>query len=310
MNTSKIFYVGMVTGLLVTLGACGGSADDGDSSGGLNSGGSAGSSGSGGSSAGTSASGGAGGSSAGQGGTAGSSSGGSAGGNEACTAPQEVGSCEAAIPRWWHDPATGACEEFTFGGCEGNANNYETKEACEESCGGTSGGDLCELPADSGPCLAAMPRYFHNAETGACELFTYGGCGGNENNFQSAEECVDSCGGELDICQLAPEVGPCDAAIAAWYFNPQTGDCEEFTYGGCEGNENNFESKSACLSSCGSGGSGDACTAPAETGPCDAAFQRYFFNTATGQCEEFLYGGCGGNDNNYESLEACQKSCG
>jgi hypothetical protein len=29
---------------------------------------------------------------------------------------------------------TGECEAFSYGGCEGNANNFETKAACEQAC--------------------------------------------------------------------------------------------------------------------------------------------------------------------------------
>lgn len=28
----------------------------------------------------------------------------------------------------------GACEGFNYGGCKGNANNFETKQACENAC--------------------------------------------------------------------------------------------------------------------------------------------------------------------------------
>jgi hypothetical protein len=52
----------------------------------------------------------------------------------ACTAPQEFGECEAYIPSFWHDPATGLCEPFVYGGCGGNANRYPSREACQEAC--------------------------------------------------------------------------------------------------------------------------------------------------------------------------------
>jgi hypothetical protein len=60
----------------------------------------------------------------------------------------------------------------------------------------------------------------------------------------------------------------------------------------------------------GSPGNPPVCHLPFETGPCSAAFQRYGFNPQSGHCEKFLYGGCGGNANNFESLEACEDQCG
>ena len=54
----------------------------------------------------------------------------------------------------------------------------------------------------------------------------------------------------------------------------------------------------------------DACSLAPETGPCKAAFTRFFHNAASGQCETFVYGGCQGNANNFESLEECQNACG
>ena len=40
---------------------------------------------------------------------------------------------------------------------------------------------------------AAIPRFFYNAERGECENFIYGGCNGNENNFERAEDCEAMC---------------------------------------------------------------------------------------------------------------------
>ena len=44
-----------------------------------------------------------------------------------------------------------------------------------------------------GPCKAAMKRWFYNLKTGQCEQFIYGGCQGNENNFETEKECVTTC---------------------------------------------------------------------------------------------------------------------
>lgn len=40
-----------------------------------------------------------------------------------------------------------------------------------------------------------------------------------------------------------------------------------------------------------------------------AAFLRYFFNVSTGRCEQFTYGGCCGNENNFETIEECKQVC-
>ena len=53
----------------------------------------------------------------------------------------------------------------------------------------------------------------------------------------------------------------------------------------------------------------DVCTLVKDPGPCRAAFPRFYYNTETGQCEQFSYGGCMGNGNNFKSLQECQKIC-
>lgn len=51
-------------------------------------------------------------------------------------------------------------------------------------------------------------------------------------------------------CELPVVSGPCKALIQRYYFNGRTGRCETFFYGGCCGNANNFETLSACTSTC------------------------------------------------------------
>jgi Kunitz/Bovine pancreatic trypsin inhibitor domain/von Willebrand factor type C domain len=63
-----------------------------------------------------------------------------------CELPPETGRCRATVERWYYDPTSGRCETFTYGGCEGNANNFEMQMACEEACGPLAGGaTACEV---------------------------------------------------------------------------------------------------------------------------------------------------------------------
>ena len=51
-------------------------------------------------------------------------------------------------------------------------------------------------------------------------------------------------------CALKMDEGPCKALREKFYFNIDTGSCESFDYGGCQGNGNNFESLEECEEMC------------------------------------------------------------
>jgi hypothetical protein len=106
---------------------------------------------------------------------------------DACMLPKEAGPCEAAFPAWWHNPKTGVCEPFTYGGCGGNANNFPSLEACQMACsGGQPDMDACAAPGECvllgasccGPCDPATNRSFvavNRSATGA--YMNARGCG-------------------------------------------------------------------------------------------------------------------------------------
>ena len=52
---------------------------------------------------------------------------------------------------------------------------------------------VCYMQPLAGPCFAAMPRYFYNSTSSQCEQFTYGGCKGNMNNFDTLLSCKIRC---------------------------------------------------------------------------------------------------------------------
>jgi hypothetical protein len=68
---------------------------------------------------------------------------------------------------------------------------------CDDGAGGCTqracSNPSCHLPFDAGGCLAVVPVFYYNPETFQCEERSYGGCGGNDNRFDTLEACQASC---------------------------------------------------------------------------------------------------------------------
>ena len=60
--------------------------------------------------------------------------------------------------------------------------------------------------------------------------------------------------GPVNPCHLPKVTGDCRMHIPSWFFDPQTGDCMQFVFGGCGGNENRFSSQEECRNTCIHGG--------------------------------------------------------
>jgi len=85
-----------------------------------------------------------------------------------------------------------------------------------------------------------------------CNICT---CGKDGTTLASTERAcigVDAGAGPVG-CNLPPDTGPCKAAFPMFYFDPATGTCESFTYGGCDGNTNRFVTQEVCQATCGEG---------------------------------------------------------
>uniref|UniRef100_A0A914BUD1 BPTI/Kunitz inhibitor domain-containing protein n=1 Tax=Acrobeloides nanus TaxID=290746 RepID=A0A914BUD1_9BILA len=52
-----------------------------------------------------------------------------------CLMDKKPGRCRGHIVRYYYDEKSGKCEQFIYGGCDGNHNNFETLKQCREACG-------------------------------------------------------------------------------------------------------------------------------------------------------------------------------
>jgi hypothetical protein len=62
--------------------------------------------------------------------------------------------------------------------------------------------DPCMLPQFQGPCNTRIQRYFYNSTSAKCELFYYGGCHANKNNFFSKHQCEKACSNCPPTCTV------------------------------------------------------------------------------------------------------------
>ncbi|XP_064486146.1 kunitz-type U19-barytoxin-Tl1a-like [Ornithodoros turicata] len=182
--------------------------------------------------------------------------------SDLCRLKPEEGPCRALIPRWFNNFITGKCEEFSYGGCEGNANNFLNKQECEDRCKYVPK-KACTLDPEGGPCRALIPRWHFNETDGRCKEFSYGGCGGNENNFSSRQACEDSClrTKQLKVnnytsinytmdCEPQPFKRNCTYGSKRFFYNASKEACQPLEDGTCARGRNKYDQKSKCRMAC------------------------------------------------------------
>ncbi|ROL50403.1 Tissue factor pathway inhibitor [Anabarilius grahami] len=201
--------------------------------------------------------------------------------HHSCALKKDEGPCKAIRDRFYFDTDTGRCEPFEYGGCQGNANNFETRQECEEMCLVKEDKSPCHLEDEPGPCRGLVPRYFFDFKSQECKRFFYGGCFGNANNFKTIKDCNERClPGSNHMDKNSPlkpegeELKPRTEPPTKHEFNPP-----------------------------------EICMSPVDRGNCDGSERRYVYNPRTGRCQAFRYSGCGGNKNNFVHKRHCMKMC-
>lgn len=61
---------------------------------------------------------------------------------------------------------------------------------------GLESGSPCPGPPEKGPCNSLVHKWAYDPEKGACVMFVWGGCAGNDKNrFDNEIQCMKSCAG-------------------------------------------------------------------------------------------------------------------
>ncbi|XP_055958614.1 uncharacterized protein LOC126808776 isoform X1 [Patella vulgata] len=349
---------------------------------------------------------------------------------DVCSILQDSGMCFGYMPRWFFNKENGRCEEFIFGGCGGNDNNFNTQEECCNSCGANGCKkdecpavkkglatcvDMCRTDADckgselccsngcgqtctiatknaTSTCFQELEKVALQMKSGQlsqCSSFFIPRC--NMDGTWKSQQCWDSfgmcwcvlpngtkvtqptrgtvkcprpaetriidqpvssnmqvCNGNEsvhccnpDLCKMTHcpanlhavcRINPCGTCSVEFYDSNQKVDCtaglsrcEHHRYEALTARYrhgmNNMTSKPLPQLTDNTVNNTiptftprdivmrPVCEQPKVTGMCRAYFARWYYNSTTFMCETFVYGGCGGNDNNFETAEQCFHKC-
>ncbi|VDN07681.1 unnamed protein product [Thelazia callipaeda] len=242
-----------------------------------------------------------------------------------CNEPRVPGTGRAHLSRYAFAPLTRQCLPFIYTGLGGNENNFLSRASCEAACSvvsnpcamgepaagndgqylicSASGPNICPIgywchvgadiaaslccPGAQNPCTLslmegsgslAIPRWYYDRRLRQCVTFTYTGYGGNQNNFQTIQECQEKCPEQENPCSTGDPAESSDGNILQ---------CSEL--------------HSVCPQSyfCNIG-------ATPETSVCCPSFGEPCLAPL---CHQFLYTGLGGNENNFLTIEACERKC-
>ncbi|KAK7125340.1 hypothetical protein R3I93_020883 [Phoxinus phoxinus] len=116
-------------------------------------------------------------------------------------------------------------------------------------------------------------------------------------------------------CTDARDEGKGKEKLLRYSYDSKLQFCVPFFFKGEGGNSNRFDSDKDCMKACSPKGDqiypSDemACSLPKDEGTCLAIIPKHYYDNEAKDCRVFLYRGCQGNANRFDSREDCQKMC-
>uniref|UniRef100_A0A090XC06 Putative boophilin n=2 Tax=Ixodes ricinus TaxID=34613 RepID=A0A090XC06_IXORI len=104
-----------------------------------------------------------------------------------------------------------------------------------------------------------------------------------------------------EICKLSPDKGVCRGRISRFYVQPDVGTMLALHLWRLHGQPRTISGQSKIVRR--------RAKTRYKRGYCKGFLDRWFFNVTSGACETFLYSGCGGNLDEYESQWECEFAC-
>ncbi|KAH0619359.1 hypothetical protein JD844_019404, partial [Phrynosoma platyrhinos] len=270
-----------------------------------------------------------------------------AGQTDVCRLPKVVGPCDAVFPRWFYNWETQKCEEFNYGGCGGNKNNFKTLEECAHACGhhGSRSEAIvgeCPKPPGAGLCVENCGS---DDICGPGEKCCSNGCGHQctkvtgvldtiqiwflvclQSHFLSSFQrvprerlanvpsprvlgSVPNC---VQVMSLVAQERSAAATDVATYA-PRSLEAWEIQFPigmGEKEEEEEGQGPSSSPSLLTFPPVRDMCSPfPKESEECGEPKRRFFYNISSKACESFLSRGCLGNMNRFHTVEECQRHC-
>ncbi|VDM75202.1 unnamed protein product [Strongylus vulgaris] len=158
---------------------------------------------------------------------------------------------------------------------------------------------------DTGEGNELVARWYYDRQNKQCRRFLYKGIRGNANNFVTKTQCVDACETEMLSLTIAASredrSNPCRIGNPAVHKNQSlilcgpndASSCPRHHY--CHLGEN--PETTACCESSGYGINFAIIS------------KKFYYNTFSKRCTEFVYRGMKGNENNFLTMEQCQEVC-